>query len=156
MVTQLYTMIPALLLTFWNTGWLEFPFFGFFFSISWWPTLHVHKFKDQQLECHKFMPSTYYAVHCLLRTRSSGGCSAVAQHATIFSMLRHSAGWQRRVAARWTPKKIPWQACYSSGILYTWYKAVQDGMYWYKPVRTLLDTRPYEKPQNGTYQYVPT
>ncbi len=45
-----------------------------------------------------------------------------------------------------------------SGILYrstlTWYKAVQDGMYWYEPVRTLLDTRPYEKPQNGTYQYV--
>jgi hypothetical protein len=29
-------------------------------------------------------------------------------------------------------------------------------MYWYEPVRTLLDTRPYEKPQNGTYQYVPT
>jgi hypothetical protein len=44
----------------------------------------------------------------------------------------------------------------TSGILYTWYKAVQDGMYWYEPVRTLLDTRPYEKPQNGTYQYVPT
>ncbi len=34
----------------------------------------------------------------------------------------------------------------------------QDGMYWYEPVRTLLDTRPYEKPQNGnlntsTYQH---
>jgi hypothetical protein len=39
----------------------------------------------------------------------------------------------------------------SPGILYTWYKAVQGGMYWYEPVRTLLDTRPYEKPQNGTY-----
>ncbi len=38
--------------------------------------------------------------------------------------------------------------------LYTWYKAVQGGMYWYEPVRTLLDTVawPYEKPQNGTYQ----
>ncbi len=49
-------------------------------------------------------------------------------------------------------------AKYASGILYTWYKAVQDAMYWYKPawVRTLLDTRPYEKPQNGTYQYIPT
>ena len=44
----------------------------------------------------------------------------------------------------------------TSGILYTWYKAVQGGMYWYVPVRTLLDTWPYEKPQNGTYQYVPT
>ena len=29
-------------------------------------------------------------------------------------------------------------------------------MYWYVPVRTLLDTWSYEKPQNGTYQYVPT
>ena len=29
-------------------------------------------------------------------------------------------------------------------------------MYWHEPVRTLLDKRPYEKPQNGTYQYVPT
>ncbi len=46
------------------------------------------------------------------------------------------------------------------GILYTsgWYKAVQleDGMYWddSEPVlvRTLIDTRPYEKPQNGAYQ----
>ena len=44
----------------------------------------------------------------------------------------------------------------SSGILYTWYKAVHDGMYWYVPVRTLLGTWRYEKPQNGTYQYVPT
>ncbi len=32
-------------------------FFGGFFSISWWPSLHVHQFKDQQ--CHKFIPSTY-------------------------------------------------------------------------------------------------
>jgi hypothetical protein len=45
---------------------------------------------------------------------------------------------------------------YTSGILYTWYKAVHDGMYWYVPVRTLLGTWRYEKPQNGTYQYVPT
>jgi hypothetical protein len=44
----------------------------------------------------------------------------------------------------------------ASGILYTWYKAVHDGMYWYVPVRTLLGTWRYEKPQNGTYQYVPT
>jgi hypothetical protein len=44
----------------------------------------------------------------------------------------------------------------TSGILYTWYKAVQGGMYWYEPVRTLLDTRRYEKPQNGTYPYVLT
>jgi hypothetical protein len=44
----------------------------------------------------------------------------------------------------------------ASGILYTWYKAVQDGMYWYEPVSTLLDTRQYEKPQNGTDQYTPT
>jgi hypothetical protein len=44
----------------------------------------------------------------------------------------------------------------TSGILYTWYKAVQDGMYWYEPVRTLLDIRPNKKPQNGTYQYLPT
>ncbi len=105
-------MIPPLLLTFWNEGWLEFPFFGGFFSISWWPSLHVHEFKDQQ--CHKFMPSIYYAVRCLLCTRSSGGCRAVAQHATIFSMRcrcagwrRRVAGWRRRVAAWWTPKTIP-------------------------------------------------
>jgi len=44
----------------------------------------------------------------------------------------------------------------TSGILYTWYKTVHDGMYWYVPVRTLLGTWWYEKPQNGTYQYVPT
>jgi hypothetical protein len=50
------------------------------------------------------MPSTYCAVRCLLHTRSSGGCRTVAQHATIFSMLRRRAGWRRRVAARWTPK----------------------------------------------------
>ena len=34
--------------------------------------------------------------------------------------------------------------------------AVQDGMYRYEPVRTLLATWRYEKPQNGTYQYVLT
>ncbi len=44
----------------------------------------------------------------------------------------------------------------TSGILYTWYKAVHDGMYWYVPVRTLLGTWRYEKTQNGTYQYVLT
>ena len=44
----------------------------------------------------------------------------------------------------------------SSGILYPWYKVVQDGMYWYEPVRTLVDTRPYKKPQIGTRQYVLT
>jgi hypothetical protein len=45
---------------------------------------------------------------------------------------------------------------YTSGILYPWYKVVQDGMYWYEPVRTLVDTRPYKKPQIGTRQYVLT
>jgi hypothetical protein len=49
---------------------------------------------------HIFMPSTYYAVHCLLRMRSSGGCHTVAQHATIFSILRRRAGWRRQVAAQ--------------------------------------------------------
>ena len=43
-----------------------------------------------------------------------------------------------------------------SGILYPWYKVVQGGMYWYEPVRTLVDTRPYKKPQIGTRQYVLT
>jgi hypothetical protein len=33
---------------------------------------------------------------------------------------------------------------------------VQDGIYWYEPVRTLVDTRPYKKPQIGTKQYVLT
>ncbi len=42
----------------------------------------------------KFMPSASYAGHCLLRTRSSGGCRAVAQHATIFSMRRRRTGLQ--------------------------------------------------------------
>ncbi len=47
---------------------------------------------------------------------------------------------------------------YTSGILYTWYMAVQGSLYWYIPVRTLLATWRYEKPQNGTvtYQYVLT
>ena len=45
---------------------------------------------------------------------------------------------------------------HTSGILYPWYKVVQDGMYWYEPVRTLVDTRPYKKPQIGTRQYVLT
>ncbi len=44
----------------------------------------------------------------------------------------------------------------ASGILYTWYMAVQGRLYWYIPVRTLLATWQYEKPQNGTYQYVLT
>ncbi len=44
----------------------------------------------------------------------------------------------------------------TSGILYPWYMAVQGGMYWYEPVRTLVDTRRYQKPQNGTYQYILT
>ena len=44
----------------------------------------------------------------------------------------------------------------SSGILYPWYKVVQGGMYWYKPVRTLVDTWPYKKPQFGTSQYILT
>jgi hypothetical protein len=34
-------------------------------------------------------------------------------------------------------------------ILYTWYMAVQDGMYHYEPVRTLLATWRYEKHQSG-------
>jgi hypothetical protein len=42
----------------------------------------------------------------------------------------------------------------TSGILYPLYKVVQDGMYWYEPVRTLVDTRPYKKPPIGTRQYV--
>ncbi len=43
----------------------------------------------------------------------------------------------------------------ASGILYTWYMVVQGGMYRLEPVRTLLATWRYEKPQNGhgTYQY---
>jgi hypothetical protein len=44
----------------------------------------------------------------------------------------------------------------SSGILYTWYMAVQGSMYRYIPVCTLLVTWRYEKRQNGTYQYVLT
>ena len=52
-----------------------------------------------------------------------------------------------------TTEKINLRA---SGILYPWYKVVQDGMYWYEPVRTLVDTRPYKKPQIGTRQYVLT
>jgi hypothetical protein len=42
----------------------------------------------------------------------------------------------------------------TSGIL--WYMVVQDSMYQYEPVRTLLATWQYEKPQNGKYQYVLT
>jgi hypothetical protein len=44
----------------------------------------------------------------------------------------------------------------ASGILYTWYMAVQGSLYWYIPVRTLLATWRYEKPHFGTYQYVLT
>ncbi len=40
-----------------------------------------------------------------------------------------------------------------SGILYPWYKAVQEGTYGYIPAHPLLDTRRYEKRQNCTYQY---
>jgi hypothetical protein len=32
--------------------------------------------------------------------------------------------------------------------------AVQGGMYWYELICTLLATWMYQKPQNGTYQYV--
>jgi hypothetical protein len=37
------------------------------------------------------------------------------------------------------------------GILYTWYMVVQDCLYQYEPVRTLLATWRYENPQNGMY-----
>jgi hypothetical protein len=48
------------------------------------------------------------------------------------------------------------QVLLPSGILYTWYMAVQDSMYLYEQVRTLLATWRYKKPQNGMYQYVLT
>jgi hypothetical protein len=44
----------------------------------------------------------------------------------------------------------------ASGIVYTWYMAVQGSLYWYIPVRTLLATWWYEKPHFGTYQYILT
>ena len=55
----------------------------------------------------------------------------------------------------YVPSYTEYSSVYTSGILYPWYKVVQDGMYWYEPVRTLVDTRPYKKPQIGTKQYVP-
>jgi hypothetical protein len=87
----------------------------------------------------------------LLSQITDFGC----QGCLIFSAKRGVHACQRQSVSRCSPM---WSRidCDASGILYTWYKAVQGGMYWYKPVCTLLYTRPYEKPQNGTYQYVPT
>jgi hypothetical protein len=70
------------------------------------------------------------------------------------------AGLPRRARNRNRKQKYVlhqnWYVLSTSGILYPWYKVVQDGMYWYEPVRTLVDTRPYKKPQIGTRQYVLT
>ncbi len=55
-------MIASLLLTFWNTGWLECPISGSLSSISWYPSLHVQLSMDEQ--CHKLIYLTLAAACC--------------------------------------------------------------------------------------------
>ncbi len=75
---NLYIMIGPLFLSFWNTGWLECPILGGLSSISWYPSLHVQLFMDQQ--CHKSMPGwSLPAGQHWWWQRSTGGGSTMAR-----------------------------------------------------------------------------
>ncbi len=43
----------------------------------------------------------------------------------------------------------------SSGILYPWYKVVQDGMYWYEPVRMLVATGDRTRLEHSRQGFLP-
>jgi hypothetical protein len=57
----------------------------------------------------------------------------------VYTRYIHHDGYTMMYHIHWSASGSRAESWYtSSGILYTWYLAVQDGMYLYEPVRTLL------------------